>query len=197
MGSDPIYTRRVVFDPHLSELLDARDDDAVWEKYGETWCIMATDLSGFSRGVAELGIVHYLRIIQESERLLVPVIERHEGKLLKVEGDSLFVIFARAQEAVHAAIEMQRAARRWNEDKPDRERVLVGIGLGYGRVIRVAEADVYGNEVNSACILGETFAKGYEILVTQAVRDQIGDHDLERIESIPPGAGAAYRLVFE
>ena len=185
----------MLFDDRLSALLDARDDDAVWEKYGETWCIMATDLSGFSRGVAELGIVHYLRIIQESERLLVPVIQRHGGLLLKVEGDSLFVIFAHPREALLAAIEMQQATRRWNEDKPERERVLLGIGLGYGRVIRVATADVYGNEVNSACILGETFAGGYEILVTQAVRDQIADHAFERIEYVPPGAGAAYRLV--
>src|SRR5690242_11331283 len=119
----------VLFDPRLSALLDSRDDDAVWAAYGETWCIMATDLSGFSRGVAELGIVHYRHIIRESERLLVPVIERHGGTLLKVEGDSLFVIFARAQDALRAAIEMQRAARAWNEDKPERERVLVGIGL--------------------------------------------------------------------
>jgi adenylate cyclase len=185
----------VLFAPRLGALLDSRDDDAVWEAYGETWCIMATDLSGFSRGVAELGIVHYLRIIRESERLLVPVIERHGGTLLKVEGDSLFVIFARPQDALHAAIEMQHAARRWNEDQPGPERVLVGIGLGYGRVIRAGPADVYGNEVNSACILGETFARGYEILVTQAVRDQVEHHDFEPIDTVPPGAGAAYRLI--
>jgi hypothetical protein len=29
------------------------------------------------------------------------------------------------------------------------------------------------------------------------VRDQIDDHEFERIEPIPPGAGGAYRLVFE
>lgn len=188
----------MLFDARLRALLDARDDDAVWEAYGETWCIMATDLSGFSRGVAELGIVHYLRIIQESERLLVPVIERHGGKLLKVEGDSLFVIFAGVQEALHAAVEMQRAARLRNAEIPDpREHVLVGIGLGYGRVIRVAEADVYGNEVNSACVLGESFAKGYEILVTQAVREQAKDLVFEPFPHVPPGAGATYRLVVE
>lgn len=156
---------------------------------------MATDLSGFSRGVAELGIVHYLRIIQESERLLVPIIERHEGILLKVEGDSLFVIFARPREALQAAIEMQRATRRWNEGKPERERMLLGIGLGYGRVLRVAQADVYGSEVNSACILGENFAKGYQVLVTQAVRDAAEGFAFEPFEHVPPGAGGAYRLL--
>jgi adenylate cyclase len=184
----------VLFDARLSALLDAGDDDAVWEKYGETWCIMATDLSGFSRGVAEHGILHYLRIIQESSRLLVPVLERHHGKLLKVEGDSLFVIFERVQDALSAAMEMQRATRAWNADKPARDQLLLGIGLGYGRVVRVGPADVYGNEVNSACILGETFARGYEILVTQAVRDQVEGYDFEPIEHVPPGAGGAYRL---
>jgi class 3 adenylate cyclase len=193
----PHTIARVLFDTRLSALLDVGDEAAIWEHYGETWCIMATDLAGFSRGVAELGIVHYLRIIQESTRLLVPLVERHGGRLLKVEGDSLFVIFARPDEGVRAAIEMQRAARAWNVDKQERERVLVGIGLGYGRVIRVAEADVYGNEVNSACVLGETFARGYEILVTKAVREQIAGYELVPIDTVPPGAGAAFRLVVE
>lgn len=183
-------------DPNLRTLLDSRNDDAVWEAYGQTWCIMATDLSGFSRGVAEHGIVHYLRIIHESERLLLPVIERHHGMLLKVEGDSLFAIFAKPIDGLHAAVEMQIATRRHNQDKPERERVLLGIGLGYGRVLRIAEPEVYGNEVNSACILGETFAKSYEILVTQAVRDEVEDFAFEPFPQVPPGAGAAYRVLY-
>ncbi|HEV7242460.1 MAG TPA: adenylate/guanylate cyclase domain-containing protein [Thermoanaerobaculia bacterium] len=186
----------MLFDARLRSLLDSRDEDAVWDAYGETWCIMATDLSGFSRGVAERGIVHYLRIIHESERLLLPVIERHGGKLLKVEGDSLFAIFARANEALRAAIEMQRAARRFNDDKPEPEHVLLGIGLGYGRVLRIAEAEVYGNEVNSACILGETFAKAYEILITQSVRDEVDEFAFEPFEQVPPGARGAYRVLY-
>ena len=186
----------MLFDERLSQLLDARDDDAVWEKYGETWCIMATDLSGFSRGVAEHGILHYLRIIQESVRLLEPVLARHRGQLLKVEGDSLFVIFERVQDALSAAIEMQRTTRAGNAGKPERDQLLLGIGLGYGRVVRIARAEVYGNEVNSACILGETFARGYEILVTQAVRDQASGQHFEPIDHVPPGAGGAYRLEY-
>lgn len=187
----------MLFDARLRDLLDSGDDDAVWEARGETWCIMATDLSGFSRGVAELGIVHYLRILLEAERLLVPVLERHHGNLLKVEGDSLFVIFARVEDALHAAIAMQRATRGWNEGKPERDLMLLGIGLGYGPVVRVGPADVYGNEVNSACILGETFAKGCEVLVTQAVRNAAASFAFEPFEHVPPGARGAYRLLAE
>ena len=35
-------------------------DQRIWDLFGEEWCIMVTDLSGFSRGVAEFGIVHFL-----------------------------------------------------------------------------------------------------------------------------------------
>ena len=47
---------------------------------------MFTDLSGFSRNTAKFGIIHFLQTIHEAERLLIPVIEEHDGILLKVEG---------------------------------------------------------------------------------------------------------------
>jgi adenylate cyclase len=173
-------------------------DRRIWDLFGEEWCIMATDLSGFSRGVAEFGIIHFLQTIFESERILVPVVENHDGILLKVEGDSFLVIFRNPEKAIHASIEMQRTVRRYNGGKPPAEHVLLGVGLGFGLVLRVGDADVFGNEVNSACILGESYARGYEILVTQAVRDRAGDAIVfEDFPTVPPGAGKAYRVVFE
>lgn len=157
---------------------------------------MATDLSGFSRGVAEFGIIHFLQTIYESERLLVPVVESHDGVLLKVEGDSFLVIFRSVPKALDAAIEMQQTVRRYNHDKRSEDHVLLGVGLGFGRVLRIGDAEVFGNEVNSACILGESYAKGYEILVTRAVRERAGTGiTFEDFEHVPPGAGATYRVV--
>src|SRR5215212_6621654 len=89
-------------------------DQRMWDLFGEEWCIMATDLSGFSRGVAEFGIIHFLQTIFESERILVPVVESHDGILLKVEGDSFLVIFRNPEKAIRASIEMQRTVRRYN-----------------------------------------------------------------------------------
>lgn len=173
-------------------------DRRIWDLFGEEWCVMATDLSGFSRGVAEFGIIHFLQTIYEAERMLIPVVEAHDGILLKVEGDSFIVIFRNVQKALHASIEMQRTTRRYNADHVDVEHVLLGIGLGFGRVLRIGDADVFGNEVNSACILGESWAKGYEILVTQAVRENAGeDVRFEEFEHVPPGARGAYRVLYE
>src|SRR5688500_10888921 len=165
-------------------------DRRIWDLFGEEWCIMATDLSGFSRGVAKFGIIHFLQTIYESERILVPVVESHDGILLKVEGDSFFVIFRNVQKALLASIEMQRTVRRYNEGREPEEHVLLGVGLGYGRMLRIADAEVYGVEVNSACILGESYAKPYDILVTQAVRERAGDDiEFEPFDFVPPGAG--------
>jgi adenylate cyclase len=191
-----------VFDPRLTALLDARArsadraaiDDEIWRAFGEEWCVMATDLSGFSRGVAEQGIIPFLQTIHESSRILIPVVERHGGRLLKMEGDSFLAIFADANDGVRAAIEMQRAVRRSNDS--GRDPVLLGVGLGFGRVLRVADAEVYGGEVNSACILGETHARGYDILVTQAVRDAVRGIEFEEFPYVPPGARGAYRVLY-
>ena len=176
------------------EAIDAR----IWDLFGEEWCVMATDLSGFSRGVAEFGIIHFLQTIYESERLLVPVVETHDGILLKVEGDSFLVIFRNVQKAIRASIEMQRTVRAYNTSRIPAEHVLLGVGLGFGPVLRIGDVDVFGNEVNSACILGESTAKSYEILVTQAVREACSEtHAFEPIEHVPPGARSAYRVRYD
>ena len=170
-------------------------DRRIWDLFGEEWCVMATDLSGFSRGVAEFGIIHFLQTIYEAERILVPIVESHDGILLKVEGDSFLVIFRNVQKALHASIEMQRAVRAYNAERPAVEHVLLGVGLGFGRMLRIGDADVFGNEVNSACILGETWAKGYDILVTQAVRENASEEvAFEEFAHVPPGARGAYRV---
>jgi adenylate cyclase len=172
-------------------------DRRIWDLFGEEWCVMATDLSGFSRGVAEFGIIHFLQTIFESERILVPVVERHDGILLKVEGDSFLVIFRNVQKALHAAIEMQRTLRGYNADQPKEEHVLLGVGLGFGPVLRIADSEVFGVEVNAACILGESYAKSYEILVTEAVRERAGDDvAFEPFQHVPPGARGAYRVLY-
>jgi class 3 adenylate cyclase len=174
-------------------------DARLWDLFGEEWCMMATDLVGFSRGVARFGIIHFLQTIYESERLLVPVVERNDGIMLKVEGDSFLVIFRNVQKAMAASLEMQRLLREANRTRPEEEQVLLGVGLGYGRVLRIGDADVFGAEVNAAYMLGEDTAKAYEILVTQAVRDAaegVAGISFEPIPEVPPGAKKAYRVIY-
>jgi adenylate cyclase len=174
-------------------------DQRIWDLFGETWCIMFTDLSGFSRGVEKFGIVHFLQTIFESERLLIPVIDDHDGILLKVEGDSFLVIFRNANKAIAASLAMQRVLKEYNVDKPEEEKVLLCVGLGYGRVLKIGDSDVFGAEVNAASKLGEDIARAQEILVTESVKNEaisIPGIAFEQIDETPPGAKNAYKIVY-
>lgn len=177
----------------------AHIDGRIWDLFGEDWCVMFTDLSGFSRGVAKFGIIHFLQTIYESERLLIPVIEEHDGILLKVEGDSFMVIFRNVQKAILCATVMQRVLREYNTTKSDEEKVLLCVGLGYGRMLRIGDTDVYGAEVNAASKLGEDMAEAYDVLVTEAVKmraDGMPGCLFEELSDAPSGAEKAYRLQY-
>lgn len=177
-----------------------RIDERLWDLFGEEWCVMFTDLSGFSRNVEQFGIIHFLQTIYEAERLLIPVIEEHDGILLKTDGDSFVVIFRNVQKAIRASVAMQRTLHRYNADKPPEDRVLLCVGLGFGRVLRIGDSDVFGAEVNAASKLGEDIAKAWEVLVTHAVVERAGECEgisFEPIDKVPAGARKAYRMTYE
>lgn len=171
-------------------------DRHIRDLFEETWAVMFTDLAGFSRNVAEFGIIHFLQTIQESQRLLVPVIEAHDGILLKTEGDSFLVIFRRAARAMDAAQEIMATLEHYNTDRAAEEKVLLCVGLGYGPMLRIGDADVYGAEVNAASKLGEDIAKAGEILMTDAFVASLEEAPrIEAIDKVPPGAKGAWRLL--
>lgn len=172
-------------------------DKRIWDLFGEEWCVMFTDLSGFSRNVEKFGIIHFLQTIHESQRLLIPILENNDGILLKVEGDSYLVIFRNIEKAIKAGIEMENALQKYNKIKTKEEKVLLCVGLGYGKVLKIGDSDVYGSEVNAASKLGEDTAKAGEILVTESVKNNCNNKfKFEEIKEIPPGAKKAYRLIF-
>ncbi|MBN2077434.1 MAG: adenylate/guanylate cyclase domain-containing protein [Spirochaetes bacterium] len=174
-------------------------DQRIWDLFGEEWCVMFTDLSGFSRGVAKFGIIHFLQTIHEAERILIPIIEDHDGILLKVEGDSFLVIFRNVNKALQCSLAMQRTLKKHNDSTPEEDDVLLCIGLGYGMMLRIGDSDVFGSEVNAASKLGEDTAKSYEILVTGAVQERaVGMEGLvfEELDEVPPGAKKAFRVKY-
>lgn len=172
-------------------------DRRIWELFGGRWCVMFTDLSGFSRHVARYGIIHFLQNIYASECMLGPIIERHGGLILKFEGDSLLAIFRHPKRAARAAVAMQRACREFNQGKRPEDRVLLCLGIGYGPMLRVGDYDIFGAEVNAAAKLGEDVAKSGETLVTENVKRALGrmsGFSFAKLAKAPPGAKAAYRM---
>lgn len=69
------------------------------------------------------------------------------------------VIFSHPKDAIEAAIKMNQALNIHNLKKEPEDEIHVCIGLGYGKILKLADSDVFGREVNAASKLGEDMAK--------------------------------------
>jgi len=152
-------------------------DRRIWDLFGEEWAVMFTDLSGFSRRVAEFGILHFLQVIHEHHKLLLPIVDDFDGVLVKSEGDSFLLLFKRPESALRCAERMQIACTGYNRTRKPEEQILLCVGIGYGRLLRVGDSDVWGREVNLASKLGEDTARAGEILVTEGVKEALPQSD--------------------
>jgi adenylate cyclase len=173
-------------------------DQRIWDLFGEEWAVMFTDLAGFSRQVEAFGIIHFLQVIYEQKRMLLPIVSRHDGILIKIEADSFLIIFKRPASAVRCALEMQQMSRQINQRRLPEEQILLCVGIGFGRILRVVDRDVFGMEVNAASKLGEDIAKANEILVTEAVRagaGEIAGVEYASFEGDVPGSAINWRVV--
>lgn len=172
-------------------------DRLIWDLYGERWAVMFTDLAGFSRQVEDYGITHFMQVIFESFRVHIPVIEEHAGVVFKVEGDSMMVLFRKPANAMRCAEAMMEVSDAYNADRPEAEKLVLSIGLGYGDVLKFGDQDVYGQEVNVACKLGEDLGEEYAVQVSHdfhlAVQDD-GEWEFVAAEACPLGTPHAWKL---
>jgi adenylate cyclase len=175
-------------------------DRRIWDLFGEEWAVMFTDLSGFSRQVAAFGICHFLQIIFEQKKILLPIVADHDGILIKIEADSLLVLFRKPASALAAAVAMQHACQKLSARRVPEEQVLLCVGLGYGTILRIGDTECFGAQVNAASKLGEDTARPNEILVSGEAHDAL--HGLpglafEELDVKIPGTTRSYRVGYE
>jgi class 3 adenylate cyclase len=150
-------------------------DAQIHEEFCKPVAIVVIDSCGFSRSVRQHGIVNYLARLERLERVVVPIIEAHGGRVLRVEADNIFALFTDTTSAVECSAEVQRNVEIANDPLPAASEIYIAIGVGYGRVLLVGEDDAYGDEMNIACKLGEDLAQQGEILLTAAAHESLGE----------------------
>jgi adenylate cyclase len=156
-------------------------DTRIHDEFCKAVSIVVIDSCGFSRSVRQHGIVNYLARLERLARVVVPIIEAHGGRVLRVEADNIFALFTDTESAVRCSTEVQRNVEIANEPLPAASEIYIAIGVGYGRILLVGEDDAYGDEMNIACKLGEDVAEQGEILLTAAAHEamQGGDWQFE------------------
>jgi len=152
--------------------------------FGQEKAILVLDMSGFSRTTQRYGIVQFLLMIHQMQLIAEPCVIAHHGLLVKAEADNLFCLFDTVPEAVSAAQDAIAHLSAANIMLPEDKDIYVSIGIGYGRILNVDDHDLYSNEVNLTCKLGEDVADRGQILLTSGARARLGDTDLALREEL-------------
>jgi adenylate cyclase len=152
-------------------------------EFQQTVSMLVLDTCSFSRSVRTAGIVHLLALFERLERLVVPLLEATGGRLLRREADNLFAVFPDATAAVEAAAAVIQAVKTANGPLPASDEIYVSIGIGYGSVLVVGKHDLFGDEMNLACKLGEDLARESEVLLTTAAYEVL-DSTVWRCEEV-------------
>jgi adenylate cyclase len=117
-----------------------------------------------------LGDRAWVRLIGRHDKIIRKLVNQHSGHVVKSQGDGYMVAFARAQHAVACAVDIQRALRDGAGRSP---RLRVRIGIHMGKSVRRGD-DLFGRNVAMAARVAG-IADGGEVLVSQPVRDAVGD----------------------
>lgn len=131
--------------------------------------ILVADVVGYSRLIAEDedGTIRAYRAMRKT--VLVPIIERHGGRIANTAGDSLLLEFPSAVEAVKCAYDIQNSVANYNAASETGREIIFRIGINVGDVISEGD-DILGDGVNIAARL-EALADPGGILVSKAVAD--------------------------
>jgi len=130
--------------------------------------LLFTDIEGSTHLLQRLG-EGYASTLEEHHQLLRRVFHRHHGREVDTQGDSFFVVFSRASDALAAAVDAQRAiaSHPW----PEGVALRVRMGLHTGEPSLVSENYV-GLDVHHAARIMSA-AHGGQVLLSQTTRDLV------------------------
>jgi class 3 adenylate cyclase len=128
-----------------------------------------SDIEGSTGLLKRLGD-RYADVIGEHRRIVREAFGAHDGVEIDTQGDSFFYAFARARDAVAAAVEAQRAhaGNEW----PDHEQVRVRMGLHTGEPAVGAEGYLGVDVVRAARLAAS--GSGGSVLLSETTRALLG-----------------------
>jgi YVTN family beta-propeller protein len=135
-----------------------------------TVTFLFTDIEGSTALLKQIGSA-YAEVLAEHQRILRAAFAAHGGHEVDTQGDSFFIAFRRAKDAVAAAVDAQRdlAAHTW----PDGAQPLVRMGLHTGEP-QVGEQRYVGMGVHKAARIGAA-GHGGQVLLSTTTRELVED----------------------
>lgn len=134
--------------------------------------ILFSDIEESTALNERIGDRAWVRLISSHDKLVGSLVQRHSGHVVKSQGDGFMIAFARAEQAVRCAIDLQYALHR-DAKRKRHEEIRVRIGIHMGRSVRRGD-DLFGRNVAMAARVAAE-AVGGQVLVSEPVRDALRD----------------------
>jgi adenylate cyclase len=161
--------------PDIESYLAQREqmESLFQEKFTRTLTVVFTDLKGSTTIAETEGDLVSRMLIKQHNEIVFPAIEQHKGVFIKSIGDGTLSYFENAQDAVRAAVRIQKGMDALNMSGKFKIPVLMRIGMHTGKCI-VEENDIFGDTVNTASRF-ESSANPGEIYLSEDTYNALAD----------------------
>jgi len=159
----------------IQTLVAADGDNSAKEelmKHQRDCVMLQSDMSGFTRLTKAYGILHFLGLVQTCRAIFKKHLAKHNGKVVKYDGDNVIASFATSLDAVHGVRAIHHEIEMYNEGKEKDFQVRIKLGMSHGLMLIIGN-DISGEAWEDCCTLGEDTAEVGEVLVTESVWDDL------------------------
>nr|WP_199735491.1 protein kinase [Corallococcus sp. AB045] len=129
--------------------------------------VMLTDIQGFTDRMSRQTHEENARMLDTHDRLLMPLVREHDGKLVQKRGDALVAVFRAPSASIRCGMAMQQALWRYNQTVPEEHQLHVRVCLHAGEVL-VTNDSVLGEPMEVVKAV-EHVAAADEVTFTEAV----------------------------
>jgi class 3 adenylate cyclase len=145
-----------------------------------TVTFLFTDVEGSTELARKLG-GRYANLLSENRQLLRAAFAEHDGHEIDTQGDSFFVAFERARDAVLAAVDAQRSlAEHASQPSP---RIRMGLHTTEPHLWEEGYVGVGLTRANRICAAGH----GGQVLLSRSTAGLVADEDLEGVRLLDLG----------
>ncbi|XHF16086.1 protein kinase [Corallococcus interemptor] len=129
--------------------------------------VMLTDIQGFTDRMSRQTHEENARMLDTHDRLLLPLVREHDGKLVQKRGDALVAVFRAPTASIRCGMAMQQALWHYNQTVPEEHQLHIRVCLHAGEVLVTNDA-VLGEPMEVVKAV-EHVAAADEVTFTEAV----------------------------
>lgn len=128
--------------------------------------LMLSDIADATAAADELGAERWEQLVSDHHLLVEQLVARHDGQVVRFQGDGFLASFGSAHAGLHAGVDLQRT---FTGSPGEHQSLSIRVGLHSGFILGNPEQMMGRNVVLAARIAAQ--AKGGEILVSSAAKE--------------------------